>query len=85
VGPPGTAAPGFDSTPKDEYPNDFTLRSASKNYQFALAVTDGKDSNVRTYEIYVYSKDSMSADTTDFTADNTFITADVVPTRTPVL
>ena len=27
----------------------------------------------------------MSADTTDFTADNTFITADVVPTRTPVL
>jgi hypothetical protein len=85
VGPPGTAEPGFDSTPKDEYPNDFTLRSASKNYQFALEVTDGKDSNVRTYEIYVYSKDSMSADTTDFTADNTWITADVVPTRTPVL
>lgn len=85
VGPPGTATPGFDDTPKDEYPNDFTLRSSSKNYQFTLAVTDGKDSNLRTFEIFVYSKDSMTADTTDFTADNTFITADVSPTRTPVL
>jgi len=27
----------------------------------------------------------MTADTTDFSADNTFITADVVPTRTPML
>lgn len=85
VGPPGTAEAGYDSTPKDEYPNDFTTRSTSKNYQFTLEITDGKDSNLRTFEIFVYSKDSMSADTTDFTADNTFITADVVPTRTPVL
>lgn len=85
VGPPGTAEAGYDSTPKDEYPNDFSTRSTSKNYQFTLEITDGKDSNLRTFEIFVYSKDSMSADTTDFTADNTFITADVVPTRTPIL
>ena len=85
VGPPGTALPGYDVTAKDIYPNDFTLRSTSKNYQFTLEVTDGKTSNTRTFEIFVYSKNSMSADTTDFTADNTFITADIIPTRTPIL
>jgi hypothetical protein len=85
VGPPGTAAPGYDVTQFDQFPWDFSTRSASKNYQFALGVSDGKDINVRTFTIFVYSKDSMSADTDDFTADNTFITADVVPTRTPVL
>jgi hypothetical protein len=85
VGPPTTAPAGYDATPKDLYPNDFTTRSTSKNYQFTLEVSDGKGSNFRTFEIFVYSKDSMSADTTDFTADNTEITADVTPTRTPVL
>ena len=85
VGPPGTALPGYDSTPKDLYPNDFTTRSYSKNYQFTVEISDGKDSNIRTFEIYVYSKDSETADTTDFTADNTFITADSTPNRVPVL
>jgi len=85
VGPPGTAVAGYDATQYDQYPFDFSTRSASANYQFSVEITDGKDSNVRTFEIFVYSKDSMSADTTDFTADNTFITADVVPTRTPIL
>ncbi len=85
VGPPDTATAGYDSTQYDQYPFDFSTRSASKNYQFTIEVTDGKESDIRVFEIYVYSKDSMSADTTDFTADNTFITADVVPTRTPVL
>lgn len=85
VGPPGTAQAGYDSTPKDVYPNDFTTRSASRSFQFTLEVTDGKNSNLRTFDIFVYSKDSMSADTTDFTADNTWLTADVIPTRTPVL
>lgn len=85
VGPPDTAQAGYDITPKDQYPNDFTTRSTSKNYQFTLEITDGKQSNVRTFEIYVYSRDSMTADTTDFTADNTFITADSSPNRTPIL
>jgi hypothetical protein len=85
VGPPGTAQAGWSTTPNDEYPWDFSTRSASRNYQFTVEITDGKDSNLRTYSIFVYSRDSMSADTTDFTADNTFITADVSPTRTPIL
>jgi hypothetical protein len=85
VGPPGTARPGYDATAFSEYPFDFATRSASKNYQFAIEISDGKDSNVRTFEIFVFSRDSMTADTDDFTADNTFITADVTPTRTPLL
>lgn len=85
IGPPGTAQDGYDATAYDQYPFDFATRSQSKNYQFALEISDGKQSNVRTFQIYVYAKDSMSADTIDFTADNTFITADIVPGRTPVL
>jgi len=85
VGPGDSAPAGFDSTPYSEYPFDFSTRSTSKNYQFTLQATDGKDTAISVYEIYVYSKNSMSADTIDFTADNTFITADIVPTRTPVL
>lgn len=77
--------PGYDNTPRDEYPNDFSIRAANRNYQFAIEVTDGVDSNVSTFEIYVYAKESMTADTTDFTADNTFLTADIVPTRTPIM
>lgn len=85
TGVPGSVEPGWFLEQWDQYPWDFTRRSASKNYQFILEVTDGKESDVRAYEIFVYSKDSMSADTTSFSADNTFITADVVPTRTPVM
>jgi hypothetical protein len=85
VGPPGTAQAGYDASAFDQFPFDFSTRSASKNYQFAVEITDGKDSNVRTFEIFAVSKDSMTADTTDFRADNTFITADISPARTPIL
>lgn len=82
---PGGADPGFDNTTFSQYPFDFATRSASRNYQFVVTISDGKSTNLRSFEIYVYSKDSMSADTTDFTADNDWITADVVPSRNPVL
>lgn len=85
VGPPGTADAGFDNTEYDEYSFDFITQSASKNFQFNLEITDGKQSNIRTFEIYVYSKSDMQASVTTITADNTFITADVTPTRAPVL
>lgn len=105
VGPPGTAQSGYDLTAYSEYPFDFSTQSLSKNYQFTLKITDSTGrSNVRTFEIYVYSHTNMNADTeiqtvasldpitglpvytyAPFTADNTFITADVVVARTPVL
>lgn len=85
VGPPGTAPTGFDATEYDQYPFDFGTRAASKNFQFTLEVSDGKGSSARTFEIYVYAKSTMRADTTAITADNTFVTADVTPDHVPLL
>jgi len=84
---PVTQEAGFsrDGQGFDQYPFDFASNSVSTNYQFTLEVTDGKESDIRTYEIYVYGKSSMTADTTFLTTDNTFVTADVSPNRVPFL
>ena len=58
-------------------PNPITNQNT--NYQFTLNVTNGQSNDIRTFDIYVYSLNSMTADTTHITADNTFITADVSP------
>lgn len=82
---PSTAIAGFGDSPSDAYPYDFLVRSIDKNYQFTVEITDGKTSNLRTFEIYVYSQSSLTADNTIITADNTFITADETSNRLPVL
>lgn len=85
IGPPDTASAGYDESLYDQYPYDFANRAASRNYQFVVEITDGKQSNLRMFEIFVYAKDSMTGDTVDFTGDNTQITGDVTPVRIPVL
>ena len=70
-------------TPLSEDPELQNL--ASKNYQFTLEVTDGFESNTRMFSMLIYNRNAMEASTTGITADNTFITADQVPTRTPIL
>ena len=84
---PDTAIAGYDrdGTAYDEFPFDFSSRSINKNYQFTIKITDGKDQNIRTFEMYVVSRDSLTADTTDFTGDNNDITADVLSQRTPFI
>ena len=96
---PDTAIAGYDraGTSYDQFPWDFSSRSISKNYQFTLQISDGKDRTQRTYEMFVISKDSMTADTTDFLVDFAveidhyvppvyeYITADVLPQRTPFI
>ena len=84
---PETAIAGFDrdTVAYDEFPFDFSTRSISKNYQFTIKISDGKDQNIRTFEMFVVSRDSLTADTTDFTADNNNITADVMSKRTPFI
>jgi hypothetical protein len=84
---PGTAIAGYDrdGTRYDQFPFDFSSRSISKNYQFTLQISDGKDRTQRTFEMFVVSRDSLTADTTDFTADNDRITADVMPQRSPFI
>jgi hypothetical protein len=67
------------------YPFDFTPISTQLNYQFQLEVTDGKESDLRTYEILVYNRNAMTADNTVLTSDNTFITADISILTTPFI
>lgn len=67
------------------YPFDFTPISTELNYQFQLEVTDGKESDLRTYEILVYNRNAMTGDNTVLTSDNTFITADISVLTTPFI
>jgi len=83
----GGAVSGFDrdGTGFDEFPLDFSTVSIDQNYQFVLQVTDGKDVVLRTFEIFIYSRNSMTADNIEFTADNTNVTADSIAIRSPYI
>jgi len=82
TGLPGFAQPGM---PYDQDPYDFVGQFLSKNFQFTLRVTNGKKSSLRTFNIFVYSRDQMSADDQALTDDNTFITADETQERAPFI
>jgi hypothetical protein len=84
---PVDATAGFsnDGQGYDEYPWDFSTQSVDFNYEFVLELSDGKSSNLRTFSIFVYSTNSLTADNTVITADNTFITSDVSSVRTPFI
>jgi hypothetical protein len=77
--------PGYDNTPIYVEPYDFIISSISRNYQFTLEVTDGKSSNLRTFEFFVYDRSSLTADNTTITADTTAVTADEGLERAPFL
>ena len=82
---PGSAAAGFDVSAFDQFPLDFTARASNQRYQFQLEVTDSKEFDIRTFDIFVYAKDSVTADSTQISADSGFVTADVTNERPPVL
>ncbi len=82
---PDDATSGYDASAYDLYPFDFSQRSINKTYEFTLKITDGKDQNLRTFSMFVVSSDSLTADTTDFTADSEVLTADLSPLRTPYI
>ena len=77
--------PGYDLTPDDVYGYDYLIKSVSKNYQFTVEITDGINSDLRTFEIFVQSRDALTADNDYITADNTIITADQSNNRVPFL
>ena len=82
-----TAGYSRDGQGYDQYPYDFSTQSINANYQFTLEVTDGRvgGSSIRTFTIFVYSRNSLTADDTFITADNSFVTADGSPVRVPIL
>ena len=82
---PVNQTPGYDLTASGIEPYDFIASSENRNYQFTLEVTDGISNDVRTFSIFVYDKSTLSADDTEITADNNFVTADQTPERLPFL
>jgi hypothetical protein len=77
--------PGYDFTPIYTEPYDFIVSAVSKNYQFTLEVTDGKSSNLRTFEFFVYDRASLTADNTTIFASSTVVNADNNTARRPFL
>ncbi len=69
----------------DMFPFDFVRQSPNTNYQFILEVSDGKASDLRSYQIFVYSRTTLQASTTDITADDTFVDASQTPDYLPFL
>ena len=84
---PGTVVQaGYDMSGYDSHNLEFVdYRSTSQNYEFSVIVTDGLDENVRTFSMYVYSRDDLTADTDFVTVDTTNITADAGSVRAPLL
>ena len=77
--------PGYDLTPDDVYPYDFVTSAINKNYQFTLQVTDGVSTDLKTFNFYVYNRETLNASTTQITADNSNITADEGTERRPFI
>jgi hypothetical protein len=77
--------PGYDESAVGVEPYDFVTEYQSRNYQFTLEVTDGKSNDLRTFTMFVYARNEMTADTTQITADNDFVTADETNNRAPFL
>ena len=82
---PLNQTPGFDKSAADAEPYDFVVAFVSRNYQFTLEVSDGKSSDLRQFTMFVYSRNEMTADTTQITADDNFVTADQTNNRAPFL
>jgi hypothetical protein len=76
---------GYDLQPYMTAPYDFLSAAISKNYQFTLEVSDGKRNDLRTFSIFVYNRQDITADDDYITADDTFVTADETTERVPFL
>lgn len=77
---------GYDNSPFALYSFDFGTKSISKTWQFSISVTDKKDYDLKKYAITILSKNSMTADNNNATADmDPAPTADVDNRRIPIL
>lgn len=69
-----------------EFPWDHGTTWKSQNYQFSIEVDDGKERVQRSYTIFVFARNLLTADSTDLTADDvSLITADTITRRAPVM
>ena len=79
------AVPGYDITAQAVEPYDFISQAQSKNFQFTLRVSDGKKNDIRTFTIFVYSRDQMQASDNILIDNNTFIDGSQTTERAPFL
>ena len=79
------ALPGYDLTAQAVEPYDFISQAQSLNFQFTLRVSDGKKSDLRTFTIFVYSRDQMQASDNVLIDNNTFIDGSQTTERAPFL
>ena len=79
------AVSGYDVTGQDLKPYDFLYQAPNKNYEFTLETTDGKNSDLRVFSMYVYNRATLNASTTQITSDDDFVTADETPANAPFL
>ena len=81
----GSLPPGATLLPNGHIVGYIDLVDTDTDYEFTIEINDGKNSDLRTFSIFVYARSSMTADNTIITADNTFITADVSPNQIPFI
>ena len=63
-------APGFDVNNFDIGEWDFRTKSVNKNYEWVTQVTDSKDFDIKSYNLYAVSRNIVTADMDIVTADN---------------
>jgi hypothetical protein len=87
INPEISVIPGFsvDGQGFSSYPFDFSVNTQNANYEFALRVTDGRTSALRTFSLYVWSTQTFNASTTLITADDTYLTASISTANAPVI
>ena len=80
------AEAGFDASAFDLYGFDFIGINISKNFQFTVQASDGVNTDVNIFTIYVYARSSLTADNVSITADDEgVVTADTETRYNPVL
>ena len=90
--PNADAVAGYDISEQDVEPYDFISQSISKNFQFTLQVSNGNAASLRTFEIFVYSRDQMQASDNVLSVNSDldingiiYITADETPRQAPFI
>ena len=79
--PPDPTPPG--SQGYDEYGFDFDTSSPSYNFEFTLKVTDGVNTSLRTFDMFVWDPTTFVASTTQITSDDTYLPTSVSNVQIP--
>jgi hypothetical protein len=77
--------PGYDVEPDERFPYDFAPTSTNKVYAFQIQVSDGVAYDIVTCYINVISRSSYTADSLQYSADNSLLTTDSDNKYVPVI